>query len=82
MANSLLRKVLTAPFIALVRIYQFGISPFLGANCRYHPTCSQYSVEALREHGVLKGLWLSIKRILSCHPWGGSGYDPVPPKKS
>jgi len=65
-------------FIFLIRFYQKAISPMLGANCRYTPTCSQYAVEALKKYGALKGGWLAIKRILSCHPWGGHGYDPVP----
>ena len=64
--------------IDFIKIYQYGISPWLGKNCRYEPTCSHYTVEALQKHGPLKGLYLGIKRILSCHPWGGSGYDPVP----
>lgn len=61
-----------------IRGYQKYISPLKPPSCRYTPTCSQYAVEALRKHGPLKGLWLAVKRILSCHPWGGSGYDPVP----
>jgi len=65
-------------FIFLIRFYQKAISPMLGANCRYTPTCSQYAVEALKKYGALKGGRLAIKRILSCHPWGGHGYDPVP----
>ena len=65
--------------IKLVRFYQLFLSPLLGKNCRYEPTCSQYSIEALKTHGVIKGVYLSIKRILSCNPWGGHGYDPVPP---
>lgn len=65
-------------FIFFIRFYQKAISPMLGANCRYTPTCSQYAVEALKKYGVLKGGWLAIKRICSCHPWGGHGYDPVP----
>lgn len=69
-------------FIGLVRFYQYAISPHTPSSCRYNPTCSQYMVEALREHGASKGLWLGIKRISRCHPWGGSGYDPVPPKKN
>lgn len=75
-----LKSLLTAPFIALVRFYQIAISPILPAACRYSPTCSQYTIEALRIHGLFKGSLLSIKRIASCNPWGGSGYDPVPPK--
>lgn len=65
-------------FIFLIRFYQKAISPMLGANCRYTPTCSQYAIEALKKYGALKGGRLAIKRILSCHPWGGHGYDPVP----
>lgn len=65
----------------LIRFYQFFISPLLGSNCRYSPTCSAYTLEALHVHGLFYGSWLSIKRIFSCNPWGGSGYDPVPSKK-
>ncbi|MBS1533896.1 MAG: membrane protein insertion efficiency factor YidD [Bacteroidetes bacterium] len=70
------------PFIALIRFYQFGISPFTPAACRFEPTCSQYSIEAIQTHGLRKGGWLALRRIGRCHPWGGSGYDPVPTKKS
>ncbi|MBB1149877.1 MULTISPECIES: membrane protein insertion efficiency factor YidD [unclassified Myroides] len=72
------RKILIAPFILLVRFYQGGISPFFPPTCRYTPTCSHYTVEALQKHGLLKGGWLAVKRILRCGPWGGKGYDPVP----
>lgn len=65
-------------FIALIRFYQGAISPFFPPSCRYTPTCSQYGVEAMQKHGPFKGGWLTLKRIASCHPWGGSGYDPVP----
>ena len=61
-----------------IKLYQILISPLIGPNCRYHPTCSQYSIEAINKHGPFKGTWLAIKRISSCHPWGGSGHDPVP----
>jgi putative membrane protein insertion efficiency factor len=64
--------------IALVRGYQYLISPWLGGNCRYAPTCSDYAVQALRRHGALKGGWLALRRIGRCHPWGSWGYDPVP----
>lgn len=64
--------------IAPIRFYQRCISPLTPPMCRYTPTCSQYAVEAIRKHGPLKGLWLAIKRIARCNPWGGSGYDPVP----
>lgn len=70
--------LLAWPFIFLVRIYQVGISPFFPSSCRYQPTCSNYSLEALKKYGLFKGGWLSIKRISRCHPWGGDGYDPVP----
>ncbi|MDR1756662.1 MAG: membrane protein insertion efficiency factor YidD [Culturomica sp.] len=61
-----------------VYFYQRCISPLLPSVCRYTPTCSQYTVEAIKKYGPAKGVWLAIKRIASCHPWGGSGYDPVP----
>jgi putative membrane protein insertion efficiency factor len=76
----LLKKILIFPFVLLVRFYQVAISPYTPNSCRYQPTCSHYTVEALKVHGLFKGGWLSIKRIGSCHPWGGSGYDPVPKK--
>jgi len=63
--------------VLLVRFYQHGISPYTPGSCRYSPTCSQYSVDAIRKYGPWKGSWLGIKRISRCHPWGGSGYDPV-----
>lgn len=71
-------RALAKPLIALVKLYRLAISPWLGMNCRFQPTCSQYAIEALQLHGVLKGGWLAIKRIGRCHPWGDSGYDPVP----
>lgn len=76
----MLSKWLAYPFILLVQFYRKAISPLTPASCRYTPTCSQYSLTALRRFGIIKGGWLSLKRILSCNPWGGSGYDPVPPK--
>lgn len=74
-------RILIFPLVVLIKFYQLAISPWLGKNCRYQPTCSHYTLEALKVHGLFKGSYLGIKRILSCHPWGGSGYDPVPPKK-
>lgn len=71
-------RVLAWPLLGLVWIYRNAISPLVGANCRFQPTCSKYAEEALRKHGAFKGGWLAIKRIGRCHPWGGSGYDPVP----
>ena len=66
--------------IALLRFYRYAISPMLGRNCRFHPTCSEYAIEAIQVHGALKGLLLGAWRILRCHPFGAHGYDPVPPK--
>ena len=71
-------KIINFPFIVLIRFYQYVISPILGPKCRYTPTCSHNALEALQKHGPVKGLWLAIKRISSCHPWGGHGHDPVP----
>lgn len=68
-------------FILPIRLYQLTISPLLGTHCRHTPTCSQYAIEAIREWGVLKGIWLGTKRIARCHPWGTHGYDPVPRKR-
>jgi putative membrane protein insertion efficiency factor len=73
-----LPKILSYPFIFLIKIYQKIISPIMGPKCRFTPTCSNYAVEALKKYGVFKGTWLAVKRIAKCHPWGGSGYDPVP----
>ena len=70
--------ILSFPFIALIRAYQYLISPLLGPKCRFTPTCSQYGIEALSKYGLIKGSWLTLKRIARCHPWGGHGYDPVP----
>ena len=75
------KNILSFPLILLVRFYQVAISPFTPSTCRYNPTCSHYAIEALKKRGLIIGGWLSLKRIISCHPWGGSGYDPVPEKK-
>lgn len=75
--NRLLKNLL----ILLIKFYQKILSPLCPGVCRFRPTCSQYMIDALRTHGIVKGLCLGICRILRCHPWGGSGYDPVPPKK-
>ena len=64
--------------ILAVRLWQMGPSRMMGPNCRYLPTCSAYAIEAVEKHGAIKGGWLAAKRLLRCHPWGGSGYDPVP----
>ena len=77
--REVVKKVLAAPFILLIKFYQICISPLKGGpTCRFTPTCSQYALEAFRKYGPFKGGWLALRRILRCHPWGGSGYDPVP----
>jgi len=81
MGKNILRtigRIAVLPFIALIRVYQWGISPLLGPKCRFTPTCSHYALDALKKYGVFKGSWLAIKRIVRCHPWGGHGVDPVP----
>lgn len=65
-------------FILPIRFYQLCISPLFPPACRFTPTCSAYAIEAIMKHGVIRGTWLALKRISRCHPWGGSGYDPVP----
>ena len=67
-----------ALLLALIRLYQLTLSPWLGTRCRYEPTCSKYAAEAMTRFGVLRGVWLAVKRLSRCHPWGRSGYDPVP----
>lgn len=74
----LLLRLLSLPFILLIKLYQWIISPLLGPSCRFTPSCSNYALEAFKKYGPLKGLWLTIKRISRCHPWGGHGHDPVP----
>jgi hypothetical protein len=71
-------RPLTKLLIGLIRLYQITLSPWLGGACRYTPTCSNYGIQALEKYGAFKGGWLTIKRVVSCNPWGGSGYDPVP----
>ena len=73
-----MKKILIYPFVLLIKGYQSFLSPLLPPSCRYQPTCSQYTLESLKKHGLFKGGWLGVKRISKCHPWGGSGYDPVP----
>lgn len=78
---SLLNKILTTLLIGLVRIYQLFISPVMGSNCRFYPTCSSYMIQAIQTHGAIKGLWLGIRRVLRCHPYSDGGVDPVPEPK-
>ena len=73
-----LSRLLAWPLLALVGLYRLLISPLLGNNCRFEPSCSAYALEALRVHGAFRGSWLAARRIARCHPWGGAGYDPVP----
>jgi len=78
----IIRKIVIAIFTIPIRVYQYLISPLAPASCRHVPTCSQYAIEALKIHGIFKGSWLAIRRLLRCHPWGTYGYDPVPLKKN
>jgi uncharacterized protein len=71
-------KIFKFLFLGIVRFYQYAISPYTPASCRYTPTCSQYAVEAIQKYGPFKGGWLALRRIFRCHPWGGHGFDPVP----
>jgi putative membrane protein insertion efficiency factor len=73
-----MKKILIYPLLVLIKLYQNFISPLLPSTCRYSPTCSEYSKQSLVKFGLIKGFILSIKRIIKCNPWGGSGYDPVP----
>ena len=73
-----LKKIFVFPLVIIIKLYQFVISPLTPPSCRYSPTCSQYALEALKKYGIIKGVSLTFKRIIKCHPWGGSGYDPIP----
>ena len=73
-----MKKLFSTLLILTIRFYRACISPMFPPACRYVPTCSQYAIEAITKYGPVKGLWLAVKRLLRCHPWGGSGYDPVP----
>ncbi|MRJ10643.1 membrane protein insertion efficiency factor YidD [Ornithobacterium rhinotracheale] len=79
--SRIIQQFLVLPAIGLIKLYQMLISPWLGRNCRFTPTCSQYGIEALKTHGFFYGSYLTVKRIMRCHPWGGSGEDPVPKKE-
>ncbi len=76
----LLHQIIQFPFILTIRIYQLFISPIFPSKCRYQPTCSHYAIEAIKEWGIFKGIYLGTKRISRCHPWGSFGHDPVPKK--
>lgn len=75
---SQLKAFLSWLLVLPIRFYQIAISPLLGPSCRFTPTCSEYARQAILKHGPFKGLYLAVRRLLRCHPWGGSGYDPVP----
>jgi hypothetical protein len=77
----MLKKIVIAPLLTLIYLYKIALSPLLPSNCRFQPTCSSYFIEALKIHGLFRGSYLGLKRIVSCHPWGKNGYDPVPEKK-
>jgi putative membrane protein insertion efficiency factor len=77
-SRSVLRNALSAVLVGIVRLYQWTLSPWLGRDCRFDPTCSNYAITAIRRHGPVRGAWLAARRIGRCHPWGASGYDPVP----
>lgn len=76
--REILKEVLIFPFVILIRFYRACISPLKPPSCRFTPTCSEYALESFRRHGPVKGLFLTVRRLGRCHPWGGSGYDPVP----
>ncbi len=76
--NTFWRRMGTFPFLLPILFYRYCISPLKPPTCRFTPTCSEYALIALKKYGLFKGMWLTVKRLLRCHPWGGSGYDPVP----
>ena len=73
-------RLFSLPFIAAIRLYQVTLGPLLGGHCRFEPSCSRYALDAYRLHGPIRGTWLAARRILRCHPFGGYGHDPVPPR--
>ena len=74
----MINRIFTLPLIIFIKFYQLFVSPIIGHNCRYLPTCSEYTIECLKNFGLIKGTFLSFKRISKCHPWGSHGYDPIP----
>ena len=76
----MINKIVIFPIILFIRFYQLFLSPIIGQNCRYLPTCSEYTIECLKKFGIIKGIFLSVKRISKCHPLGSHGYDPIPNK--
>lgn len=73
-----MRELVLRPLVWLIKGYQYAVSPMLGNRCRFHPSCSDYAIEALYRHGFFRGIWLAVKRVGRCHPWHPGGYDPVP----
>ena len=76
----MINRIVIFPLILFIKVYQLFISPIIGQNCRYLPTCSEYTASCLKQFGIFKGTFLSLKRIAKCHPWGKHGYDPIPSK--
>jgi hypothetical protein len=74
----IINQIFSIPFIFLIKLYQWFISPLIGPKCRFTPTCSHYGLAAFKKYGPIKGLWLTMKRLSRCHPWGAHGYDPLP----
>lgn len=74
-------KIIVHIIILPIKLYQFVLSPLLGPSCRFQPTCSNYALEAFKRYGIILGVWLTLKRVIKCNPWGGHGFDPVPKKK-
>jgi putative membrane protein insertion efficiency factor len=77
----MIKNLLAMLAIVPIRVYQLAVSPWLPVSCRFQPTCSEYAIAAIKEQGAVKGTWLAVRRLGRCHPWGGSGFDPVPCKK-
>lgn len=80
-AHRTIGRLLGAPFIVMIYAYRVLLSPLMGGHCRFHPSCSQYALDAFHHHNPARASWLTLRRVLRCHPLGGSGYDPVPPGK-
>jgi len=76
----MINKIIIFPVLIIIKAYQLILSPILGKNCRFLPTCSEYAIESLKSYGLIKGIFLTLIRIGKCHPWGSHGYDPIPSK--